>query len=92
MRRPAVLDPNVIAPTLQTAHDFEGFQGSYASLYATLGLYVLSFPGLWSTIKRATKVALVQNTTSSPARTRSAAETDAGNSGRRHGLHAGQQL
>ena len=62
LRRPAVLDPNVIAPTLQTAYDFNGFQGSYASLYATLGLYVLSFPGLWSTIKRATKVALVQNT------------------------------
>ena len=62
LRRPAVLDPNVIAPTLTTAYDFEGFQGSYASLYATLGLYVLSFPGLWSTIKRATKVALVQNT------------------------------
>ena len=62
MRRPAVPDPNVMVPTLTTAYDFEGFQGSYASLYATLGLYVLSFPGLWSTIKRATKVALVQNT------------------------------
>jgi len=45
--------------TLRTAYDF---QGSYWSLYATLGLYVMSFPGLWSTIKRATKVALVQKT------------------------------
>jgi len=81
LRRPAVLDPNDIAPTLRTAYDsastlataydastlttaydFQGFQGSYASLYATLGLYVMSFPGLWSTIKRATKVALVQKT------------------------------
>ena len=70
MRRPAVLDPNDMVPTLTTAYDFEGFQGSYASLYATLGLYVLSFPGLWSTIKRATKVALVQNTYEFPARTR----------------------
>lgn len=25
------------------------------SYYTTLGLYVLSFPGLWSVIKRATK-------------------------------------
>ena len=28
--------------TLRTAYDF---QGSYWSLYATLGLYVMSFPG-----------------------------------------------
>ena len=51
-----------VASSFQTAYDFQGFQGSYASLYATLGLYILSFPGLWSTIKRATKVALVQKT------------------------------
>ncbi|CAN0549997.1 unnamed protein product, partial [Ectocarpus sp. 8 AP-2014] len=25
------------------------------SYYTTLGLYVLSFPGLWSVVKRATK-------------------------------------
>ena len=81
LRRPAVLDPNDIAPTLRTAYDsastlataydsstlttaydFQGFQGSYASLYATLFLYVISFPGLWSTIKRASKIALVQQT------------------------------
>ena len=62
LRRPAALDPNEITTTLTTAYSFEGFQGSYASLYATLGLYVMSFPGLWSTIKRATKVALVQKT------------------------------
>ena len=62
LRRPAVLDPNEITTTLTTAYSFEGFQGSYASFYATLGLYVMSFPGLWSTIKRATKVALVQKT------------------------------
>ena len=36
------------------------FSGSYYSLYATLGLYVLSFPGLYSLIKRATKVDTVQ--------------------------------
>lgn len=36
------------------------FSGSYASLYATLGLYAISFPGLISLIKRATKIAYVQ--------------------------------
>ena len=45
--------------TLSVAYEF---QGSYASLYATLFLYVISFPGLWSTIKRASKVALIQQT------------------------------
>ena len=36
------------------AYDFEGFQGSYASLYATPDC-TSSFPGLWSTIKRPRK-------------------------------------
>jgi len=48
------------APTSLTAA-YE-FSGSYASLYATLGLYVLSFPGLYSLVKRSTKVQLVQKT------------------------------
>lgn len=38
------------------------FQGSYASLYATLGLYLLSFPGLISLVKRATKKDIKQKT------------------------------
>ncbi|KAJ8599738.1 hypothetical protein CTAYLR_003415 [Chrysophaeum taylorii] len=46
-------------PSLTTSYEFTG---SYASLYATLGLYVLSFPGLYSLIKRSTKVQLVQKT------------------------------
>jgi len=35
----------------------EGFTPSYskASYYTTLGLYVLSFPGIWSQVKRSTK-------------------------------------
>lgn len=47
------------ASTLAAAYEFGG---SYNSLYATLFLYAISFPGLWSTIKRAAKVALVQQT------------------------------
>mmetsp|Transcript_29238 Transcript_29238/g.94329 ORF Transcript_29238/g.94329 Transcript_29238/m.94329 type:complete len:268 (+) Transcript_29238:18-821(+) len=45
------------ASSLSVAYEFAG---SYWSLYATLGLYVLSFPGLYSLIKRATKVDTVQ--------------------------------
>lgn len=48
-----------VDPTLTTAYEFSG---SYASLYATLGLYILSFPGLYSLIKRSTQVQLVQKT------------------------------
>mgnify|MGYP003890607497 CR=1 FL=1 len=33
---------------------------SKKSYFATLGLYALSFPGLWSTIKRSTKVKMVR--------------------------------
>ncbi|KAJ1462903.1 hypothetical protein M885DRAFT_504341 [Pelagophyceae sp. CCMP2097] len=43
--------------SLTTAYEFGG---SYTSLYATLGLYAISFPGLYSLVKRATKVDLVQ--------------------------------
>ena len=32
------------------------FGGSYASLYATLALYVICFPGLYSQVKRSVKV------------------------------------
>ena len=59
-----VAAPGALAATLassSTLLSYE-FQGSYASLYATLFLYVISFPGLWSTIKRASKIALVQQT------------------------------
>ena len=44
-------------PSMTVAYEFGG---SYASLYATLGLYLLSFPGLYSLIKRATKISAVQ--------------------------------
>jgi len=44
-----------------TAADYE-FQGSYASLYATLGLFVLSFPGILSLVTRSVKVSLSQKT------------------------------
>ena len=35
---------------------------SKASYYTTLGVYVLSFPGLWSQIKRSTKAKLKRKT------------------------------
>ena len=35
---------------------------SKASYYTTLGLYVLSFPGIWSQIKRSTKAKLKRKT------------------------------
>lgn len=55
-----MMDPGVIdESTTLLSYDFSG---SYASLYATLGLYVISFPGLYSLIKRSTKVQLVQKT------------------------------
>lgn len=44
-----------------TAADYE-FQGSYASLYVTLGLFVLSFPGIISLVTRATKIKPDQRT------------------------------
>jgi len=47
------------ASQLATAYEFAG---SYWSLYATLGLYAISFPGLYSLVKRSVKVQLVQKT------------------------------
>lgn len=44
-----------------TAADYE-FTGSYASLYATLGLFVLSFPGILSLVTRSVKVSVAQKT------------------------------
>ncbi|KAG5177103.1 CPLD51 protein required for cyt b6 assembly [Tribonema minus] len=48
---------NPFAITLADAADPLGASVSYSksSYYATLGLYLLSFPGLWSVIKRAAK-------------------------------------
>lgn len=42
------------------------FGGSYASLYATLLLYVISFPGLYSMVKRSTKIDITQKTYTLP--------------------------
>lgn len=44
-----------------TAADYE-FSGSYASLYATLALYAISFPGLYSLVKRSVKIKFKQRT------------------------------
>ena len=43
-----------------------GVSYSKASYYTILGLYVLSFPGLWSTIKRSTKAKMKRITYVSP--------------------------
>lgn len=61
----AVLPPDASMLLAQTAADFE-FSGSYASLYATLGLYMLSFPGLISLVKRSVKVQMDQKTYAMP--------------------------
>jgi hypothetical protein len=39
-----------------------GMSYSKASYYTILGLYLLSFPGLWSTIKRSTKAKVKRKT------------------------------
>lgn len=44
-----------------SAADYQ-FQGSYASLYVTLGLFVLSFPGIISLVTRSVKVKMDQKT------------------------------
>ena len=44
-----------------TAADYE-FGGSYASLYATLALFVVSFPGIISLVTRSVKVKIDQRT------------------------------
>ncbi|CAG9467307.1 unnamed protein product [Pedinophyceae sp. YPF-701] len=38
------------------------FQGSYSSYYVTLGLFLMTAPGLWSLIKRAPKAAVKRQT------------------------------
>ena len=43
-----------------------GLSYSRASYYTVLGLYVLSFPGLWSTIKRSTTAKIKRKTFVSP--------------------------
>ena len=43
-----------------------GISYSKASYYTILGLYLLSFPGLWSTIKRSTKAKVVTKTFETP--------------------------
>lgn len=42
----------------------EGFEPSYskASYYTILGLYVMSFPGIWSQVKRSTKAKIKRKT------------------------------
>lgn len=39
-----------------------GVSYSKASYYTVLGLYLFSFPGLWSTIKRSTKAKIKRKT------------------------------
>lgn len=52
---------NVAAPP-ETA----GISYSKASYYTVLGLYLMSFPGLWSQIKRSTKAKVKRKTYVSP--------------------------
>jgi len=49
---------------LADASNMDAIEPSYskASYYTTLGLYVLSFPGIWSQVKRSTKAKLKRKT------------------------------
>jgi hypothetical protein len=61
--RAALLDPTVFDQSslllANTSADYT-FGGSYASLYATLVLFAISFPGIISLVTRSTKVVPVQ--------------------------------
>lgn len=57
----STLMDNVAAPP-ETA----GISYSKASYYTVLGLYLMSFPGLWSQIKRSTKAKVKRKTYVSP--------------------------
>eukprot|EP00555_Chaetoceros_dichaeta_P009182 CAMPEP_0198258628 /NCGR_PEP_ID=MMETSP1447-20131203/7993_1 /TAXON_ID=420782 /ORGANISM="Chaetoceros dichaeta, Strain CCMP1751" /LENGTH=349 /DNA_ID=CAMNT_0043945793 /DNA_START=187 /DNA_END=1236 /DNA_ORIENTATION=- len=48
---------SVVTPPKAVTATAQGFSSTYskASYYTTLGLYALSFPGIWSQIKRSTK-------------------------------------
>jgi len=46
--------------------EFGGISYSRASYYTVLGLYLISFPGLWSTISRSTKAKIKAKTYVSP--------------------------
>jgi hypothetical protein len=51
---------NLLAETVEKIEPTSTY--SKASYYTTLGVYVLSFPGLWSQIKRSTKAKLKRKT------------------------------
>jgi len=60
----AVLAPAAAAVAAATATADVGFKPAYskASYYTTLGLYILSFPGIWSQVKRSTKAKMKRKT------------------------------
>eukprot|EP00568_Trieres_chinensis_P004025 CAMPEP_0183291130 /NCGR_PEP_ID=MMETSP0160_2-20130417/655_1 /TAXON_ID=2839 ORGANISM="Odontella Sinensis, Strain Grunow 1884" /NCGR_SAMPLE_ID=MMETSP0160_2 /ASSEMBLY_ACC=CAM_ASM_000250 /LENGTH=281 /DNA_ID=CAMNT_0025451889 /DNA_START=90 /DNA_END=935 /DNA_ORIENTATION=+ len=60
----AVADVDVASSTAASAASEVTY--SKASYYTTLGLYVLSFPGIWSQIKRSTKAKVKRKTYISP--------------------------
>jgi hypothetical protein len=71
------MDPQMVFSTLDRfassmtiANDFEIVEGvatySKVSYYTVLGLYLMSFPGLWSQIKRSTTAKIKRKTYVSP--------------------------
>lgn len=53
---------NTVSNLLADVPEAGGVSYSKASYYTVLGLYLLSFPGLWSTIKRSTKAKIKRKT------------------------------
>ena len=61
---PDILD--TVSSLLADAPEAGGVSYSKASYYTVLGLYLFSFPGLWSTIKRSTKAKIKRKTYVTP--------------------------
>jgi len=53
---------NILADVAAASNEAMGPSYSKASYYTTLGLYVMSFPGLWSQIKRSTTAKMKRKT------------------------------
>jgi Cofactor assembly of complex C subunit B len=56
----------VLSDTMSAPPEAGGIGYSKASYYTILGLFAISFPGLWSTIKRSTKTKIKRKTYVSP--------------------------
>jgi hypothetical protein len=61
-----VLSSDAVTNDLLSPPEAGGISYSKASYYTVLGLYLISFPGLWSTVKRSTKAKVKRKTFVTP--------------------------